>query len=241
MQQDPTSSAESSQSEEETIIRFPAPNLRGGVVPLVIVGVTAVLILLPIIVCLCLLFLCVGQLLSLAGWGPDDLILIRGATSWVPVAGAGLAILTVAFAPAWLIARVGAQWWRRVRKAWWLRLSSKGFEINDRVFAPRRYEWREIDEFMLVAPGGHVRDAVPQPSKTYAEAFRDGTHVPPTVVGFRYSPRSGRRRSLASRIFFNASAADGTKADGPVVGYWDRPFDEAVDLLNEWRLRYTST
>jgi hypothetical protein len=29
---------------------------------------------------------------------------------------------------------------------------------------------------------------------------------------------------------------DGTEAD--VVGYWDRPFDEAVDLMNEWLARY---
>ncbi len=241
MQQDPIPNPEPSESEGEMIVRFPAPNLRGGVASVVIVAVTAVLIVMPIVVCLCLLFLCVGQLLSLAGWGSDDLLLIRGETSWVPVAGAGLAILTLALPPVWLIARIGAHWWRRLRKAWWLRLSSKGFEVNDRVFAPRRYEWREIDEFMLVAPGGRVQDAVPHPPKTYAEAFKDGTSAPPTVVGFRYLPRSGRRRSLASRIFFNASSADGTKADGAVVGYWDRPFDEAVDLLNQWRSRYTAT
>jgi hypothetical protein len=26
--------------------------------------------------------------------------------------------------------------------------------------------------------------------------------------------------------------------DGIVMGYWDRPFDEAVDLMNEWLARY---
>ena len=31
---------------------------------------------------------------------------------------------------------------------------------------------------------------------------------------------------------------DGTRADGLVMGYWDRPFDEAVDLMNEWLARY---
>jgi hypothetical protein len=31
---------------------------------------------------------------------------------------------------------------------------------------------------------------------------------------------------------------DGTEADGLVMGYWDRPFDEAVDLMNEWLARY---
>jgi hypothetical protein len=30
---------------------------------------------------------------------------------------------------------------------------------------------------------------------------------------------------------------DGTKADGVVMGYWDRPFDEAVDLMNAWLRR----
>ena len=31
---------------------------------------------------------------------------------------------------------------------------------------------------------------------------------------------------------------DGTKADGLVMGYWDRPFDEAVDLMNACLTRY---
>jgi hypothetical protein len=28
------------------------------------------------------------------------------------------------------------------------------------------------------------------------------------------------------------------RVDGLVMGYWDRPFDEAVDLMNEWHARY---
>ena len=30
---------------------------------------------------------------------------------------------------------------------------------------------------------------------------------------------------------------DGTEADGLITGYWDRPFEEAVDLMNAWLTR----
>jgi hypothetical protein len=46
------------------------------------------------------------------------------------------------------------------------------------------------------------------------------------------------RRSSSRKLFGDFSGRDGTKADGTVMGYWDRPFDEAVDLMNEWRSRY---
>ena len=53
------------------------------------------------------------------------------------------------------------------------------------------------------------------------------------------SPLStGHRRSLSRKLFGDFSGRDGTRADGTVMGYWDRPFDEAVDLMNEWRSRY---
>ena len=50
-----------------------------------------------------------------------------------------------------LTTRMAVVGWRSVRGNWWLRLSSSGFEINDRMFGPRRYEWAEIDRFLLAA------------------------------------------------------------------------------------------
>jgi hypothetical protein len=112
---------------------------------------------------------------------------------------------------------------------WWLRLSSTGFEVNDRLGKPRRYEWREIDKFMLVESQPAVED-VP------AAEWPIIKHV-----GFRYSP--GRRRTLANKLCLikgRPPDRDGTKADGLIMGYWDRPLDEAVDLLNEWLARNTA-
>ena len=57
------------------------------------------------------------------------------------------------------------------------------------------------------------------------------------IVGFHYLP-PGRRRRLLSRLNGSVYDRDGTQADGLVMGYWDRPFDEAVDLMNEWVARY---
>lgn len=88
---------------------------------------------------------------------------------------------------------------RSVRGTWWLRLTSDGFEVNDRLFAPRRHAWADIDEFILV----------------------NGV-----TVGFRYVP--ARRRRLRKR----------RRLDGAIMGYWDRPFDEAVALMNCWLARY---
>ena len=102
--------------------------------------------------------------------------------------------------------------WRSARGGWWLRLSSRGFEVNDRPGRPRRYDWREIDKFTLV----------------------DGVQV-----CFRYTP--GRRRTLANKSWRAISGlrdSDGTKADGLVMGYWDRPCDQAVDLMYSWLTRY---
>jgi hypothetical protein len=43
-----------------------------------------------------------------------------------------------------------AAWGRSARGAWWLRLSTTGFEVNERLFGPpRRYKWCEIDSFIL--------------------------------------------------------------------------------------------
>jgi hypothetical protein len=51
-------------------------------------------------------------------------------------------------------------------------------------------------------------------------------------------PGVGRRRKLASKLYGGLRGGDGKRVDGLVMGYWDRPFDGAVDLMNEWRTRY---
>jgi hypothetical protein len=101
--------------------------------------------------------------------------------------------------------------WRSGRGVWWLRLTSAGFAVNDRVLRPRRYTWGEIDTFMLVNG-----------------AF----------VSFFFPPQ--RRRTVWHRLrrAIGPRSGDGRKPDGILVGYWDRPFDEAVELMNEWQARY---
>ena len=50
----------------------------------------------------------------------------------------------------------------------------------------------------------------------------------------------GRRRTLANKLWRISGPPrdrDGTKVDVVVMGYWDRPLDEAVDLMNEWLAR----
>ena len=113
---------------------------------------------------------------------------------------------------------------RGARGDWWLRLSSTGFEVNDRLAKPRRHEWREIDKFLLVAS---------------REGFDDGSFRVIHRVGFRYTPER-RRRIATKRWTIKRPPRDrnGTTADGFVMDYWDRPLDEAVDLMNEWLARY---
>jgi hypothetical protein len=135
---------------------------------------------------------------------------------------AGLVLTTLTWLFGWLALRIAAMSWRSGRGSWWLRLSHNGFEVNDRIFRPRRYEWRDIDKFMLVVPSSEV----------------GAEHHPVVRVGFARAP--GHRRSLARRLFADFSGLDGTKADGMIMGFWDRPFDEAVDLLNGWRVRHAA-
>ena len=142
--------------------------------------------------------------------------------------GMGIALLGLAYksweigvyAPAVFVSIVGgtntvmfaqkavnlvAGWIRGVRGAWWLRLSTTGFEINSRLSGlPRRYKWGEIESFELVP-------------RTGAEGR----------VGFRYSPECHRFRPRRR-----------SKTDGYVVGHWDRPADEAIELMSQWLTRY---
>lgn len=163
-----------------------------------------------------LIFLGVNQLLSFVGLGMTDSFVDPNAP-WSVVVFVVVLLSPGTCLLGWFTLRVVVIGRRGTRRCWWLRLSSRGFEVNDRLFRPRRYDWRDIDKFMLVAPSAHIADA----------------------VGFNYSP--AHRRSLANKIFRAISDLqdrDGTKADGLIMGYWDRPFDEAADLMNEWLVRY---
>jgi hypothetical protein len=188
-----------------------------------------------------LLFLAVNQLLVFMGLGLTGPPFEDPSATWPPVVAVGLVLFLGIWMFGWLTVVVGMASWRSTRGSWWLRLSSRGFEVNDRLPGrPRRYEWREIDKFMLIAPLADVHAAVVAPAKTFAEAVNDGdTGLPVLLVGFHCSP-GHRRRTLANRLWRmmrgHMCGRDGTEAD--VVGYWDRPFDEAVDLMNEWLARY---
>lgn len=222
--------------EPELVVQYPALSVRIGV-DFVIVSLMSTVIGVLTAGCLWLLFLCANQLLVLAGWGWGNLLLIQNETSWLPVAGAGLVLLPMTLLFSWVLLLAAVHSLRKARRAWWLRLTSKGFEVNDRVFTARRAEWHEIDKFMLVAPAAHIEHAVVAPGKAFAEAFREGgTQSPAFRVGFHSSP--GHRRKLAHKLFSGLRGRDGTRVDGLVMGYWDRPFDEAVDLMNEWLARY---
>jgi len=153
----------------------------------------------PAALALWLLFLSVNQLRIMAGVAPaefDNLqLVIDPSTPW-QVIGAGIACLVVVFSFGFLAVRFAVLGWRCTRRRWWLRLSTVGFEVNDRIFRPRRYQWSDIDGFVLVGPR----------------------------VEFRYL--SGKRRSWRSG------------GHGYVMGWWDRPFDQAVELMNVWLTRY---
>ena len=155
-----------------------------------------------------------------------------------PLAAAAIGLVLIA--GTWLSGRqalrIGAISARSGRGDWWLRLSTSGFEVNDRIFRPRRYEWRDIEKFMLVAPSAQIEHAVVAPGISFREAATDGgVRLPAFGVGFALS--TGHRRSLSRKLFADFSGRDGTRADGTVMGHWDRPFDAAVDLMNEWRSR----
>jgi hypothetical protein len=133
---------------------------------------------------------------------------------WFGALGAGCILMLVG-----AIVRMVVTGRRRARGDGWLHLSSAGFEVHPRTGKLRRYEWRELDEFMLVES-------------------RDDENNVFTQVGFRYAPE--RRRTLRDklrRVLAPPCSRDGMKADGVVDGHWDRPIDEAVGLMNEWLAR----
>jgi hypothetical protein len=104
---------------------------------------------------------------------------------------------------------------RRARGDGWLHLSSTWFDVHPRTGRLRHYQWCEIDEFRRVES---VDD--------------EGGFV--TYVGFRLAPQ--RRRTRQDRIRSAVAPRDrhGTKSDGVLDGAWDRPVEDAVDLMNAW-------
>src|SRR4051794_1413371 len=220
--------------EQKLVVHYPAVNRRFG--PIFAVLLLAVLT----VVFGWLPFLALNQLLIMAGFG-----LIPALED--PTASVGLvAVLLVVLTPGPLLlgyftVRLAVLSTRRARGDWWLRLSPKGFEVNDRPGTPRRYAWQEIDKFMLVATPAPPEAAVVAPPKTFLdEVGSGGTGHASLRVGFRCTP--GHRRTLTNRLWGVMSGPprdrDGAKADGLVMGYWDRPFDEAVELMNEWLTRH---
>lgn len=153
-----------------------------------------------------------------------------GSTYVVPQSVGDGVLLTVGFVVGTLYTFYFGRWtvrcafmcWRSSRGGWWLRLSDRGFEVNDRAGKPRRYQWQEIEKFLLVG----------------AYDTEEGTFV--GQVGFQYAP--GHRLTMAKRLRQRLAPPrdrDDTKSDGIIMGWWDRPFDDAVDLMNDWLTRCT--
>ena len=187
-------------------------------------AIGAIVLALPAALALWMLFLCVNQLRIMAGIAPsdfDNLQLVTDPSSPWQVIVCGIAWLVVAAGLGCMLAFVAVLWWRCARGDWWLRLSATGFEVNDR-FRPRRYLWADIDRFLLVYPFGEpdpAEPAAPLPAQTVGEVLRDGAAGPVAKLGFRYL--SDRRRH------------PGREVDVYLMGWWDRPFDQAVDLMND--------
>jgi hypothetical protein len=133
---------------------------------------------------------------------------LPGPVCWTPVVVLGL----IGAGSSWILGRLVIRWAviarRRARGDGWLRLSSTGFEIYPRWGKPRRYEWREIDRFMLVES-------------------RDDEGGVVQHVGFRFSTK---RAPTRTDKIWQAKPPRRHRIDG----YWDGPLDEAVDLMNEW-------
>jgi hypothetical protein len=93
--------------------------------------------------------------------------------SWIPV----VVLAGSAAGFGWILGRIAVRWAvvrsRRARGDGWLRLSSTGFEVRARSGKPRRYEWCEVDGFMLVET-------------------RDGEGGVVSHVGLRFSPELRR-------------------------------------------------
>jgi hypothetical protein len=134
-----------------------------------------------------------------------------------------IVLTAIALFFGYVVARFAALGWRSARGGWWLRLTPVGFEANDRVFRPRRYRWSDIDRFVMVGADGQLHTGVVSQAQTVADVLKNGEALHSVRVGFRFLPEKRRRRRRP--------------ADHYVMGWWDRPLDQAVDLMNEWLTR----
>ena len=140
-------------------------------------------------------------------------------------------------------ARILTPWWRITRGAWWLRLTASGLEINDRLGRPKRYQWRDFERFVLVPSPTDLGSAELAPQLTYAEKVayarqHSASPIPGGLVpGFQLVPHYPRNclQKRRNRLY---RTVEGPTPDGFVSEFWDRPYDQAVDLLNEWLTRY---
>jgi hypothetical protein len=145
-------------SRDQEVVYYPPVNGRfGRIFATVLLGMlTAAFLWLP--------FLMLNQLLIVTGFGfiPS----FQDPSAPWPLVAVLLIILTPCpLMFGWFTARFAVHGKRSARGRWWLRLSSTGFEVNDRLVKPRRIAWCEIDKFMLVAPSAYIDDAAVAPRK----------------------------------------------------------------------------
>ena len=197
--------------EPELMVRYPAVNPFGRIVGVVLLSMLiAALLWIPL--------LAVNQLLSFVGLEFDPCLVDPSAT-WPLVALVFIILIPAPLMLGWFLVRYAVCGLKMARGSWWLRLSPRGFEVNDRLGRTRRHDG-EIEKFMLVAPSAHVEDAVLLPPTTCALAFDDseaGIFV--FRVGYHLSP--GCRGTLANRLRRRMGGLcdrDGTRADGLVMG-----------------------
>ncbi|ORA35605.1 hypothetical protein [Mycobacterium aquaticum] len=166
-----------------------------------------------------------------------------------PLAANEAALLTAVFVLCsaffvWIATRSLIPWWRITRGTWWLRLSASGLEINDRLGRPQRYRWRDFERFLLVPTPADLNSAELAAQLTFGEKVAQGVEhggVPVIVVGlvpgFQLAP-TYHRSIWHKRINRLYRAFNGPTPDGIVMEFWDRPYDQAVEMLNEWLKRY---
>jgi len=150
---------------------------------------------------------------------------------------AGVLIVLASWLCCLMAARTTVLVWRSVRRRWWLRLTSTGFAVNDRIFAPRRYEWHQINQFMLVASTKQIGAAIVLPPKTFIERLKPASGQAPTLrVGFKCAPG---HRPRSAWLVGDMVSKDRIRADGLIMGHWgDQHLFDVVDLLNDWLERY---
>jgi hypothetical protein len=110
----------------------------------------------------------------------------------------------------------------------WLHLSSTGFDVHPRTGKLRRYEWREIDEFMLVESRDDEGGLVTQVGFRYSPERRGARGQAPASAGSPMWPRWGEIRRCRQRVL-GLSHRRGGRSDERVAGALQD------DLITHWR------